>query len=119
MALVKKHILSRWFILLMTILIAVPCSIKREIKAALDVPIAPVEQSQKAKPVATCHAERGAQTKYYTARFSVNKRNAHPDGIFQTDLYRAPLAEVALSKSTKRVRATSLPIYILHRQILI
>src|SRR5690606_22501947 len=49
------HIFTKTIIILMTVFVWLPCSVKREIKQALNVPVAPIEHSQKTNKTVICH----------------------------------------------------------------
>lgn len=102
----------------MTVLTCLPCSIKREIKQALNVPVSQLKHSEKPNNVATCQTF----TKEEKRKISVScqQNNLHKNDYYldRASYKSSNLQYNNLPLSTTKF-AVPIPIYILHEKYLI
>lgn len=118
MKLYKGHFITKAIIILMTVFVWMPCTVKSEIKQAFDIPYSAVENSSKPNKTAVCQSYTNEENR----RLSVSS--------FQKNLQRlqefsvvalqpnATLQHNYVTVSGKDI-FLSVPIYILHEQYLI
>jgi hypothetical protein len=78
----------------MMFLVCLPCSIKRELKQALDIPVAPIEYAHKANKTAVCYSFSNAEVQNPTFAVQqkyIPKSNAFDNFIgYQNHLVHTP-----------------------------
>lgn len=115
----RKQILSRAILLVMVVLLFLPCTVKQEIKQALDIPVSTSERFEKPGRTAVCHTVILKEVRPSTAQ--------HQDTPGSTGITSSsPLLPVPFYATTtsfgdilSTTRTTPVPIYILQEQYLI
>lgn len=112
------HIFTKTIIILMTVFVCLPCSVKREIKQALNVPVAPIEPSQKTNKTVICHTftKDGNKKKSVSAQ---QKDVLKPNNTFDFYFQQTLLFQHNIFKFSESKFSAAVPIYILHEQYLI
>ncbi len=102
----------------MIVFVCLPCSVKREIKQVLNVPVAPLEHSQKPNKTVICHTfakEENQKVSVSCQQKDVQKyHDTFGFTFYQTNLLQHNIFAFSESKISAPV-----PIYILHEQYLI
>jgi hypothetical protein len=112
------HIFKKTIIILMTVFLCLPCSVKREIKQALNVPVAPLEHSQKTNKAVICHTF----TNDGNQKLSVSPQQKDvqkPNHIFDFAFQQTNLLQHHIFTFSEIKFSAPVPIYILHEQYLI
>lgn len=113
-----RHILTKTIIIMMAVFICLPCSLKREIKQALHIPVAQLNHTEKPNKTAVCQTlvqEENRKTFVSFFKKDIQKDSAS----FLPDVYSTH----SISHTTVPFAGTNvpilIPIYILHEQYLI
>ncbi|MGC4233660.1 MAG: hypothetical protein QM594_11835 [Niabella sp.] len=110
-----RHILIKTIIILMAVLVCLPCSLKRELKQALHIPVSEVKHAEKPNKTVVCQTL--VQEENRKTSVSFHKKDIQKYGTcFGPDVYSTlsirhniiPLEEIDIS--------APIPIYILHEQ---
>ncbi|MFH6967195.1 hypothetical protein [Flavobacterium sp. FlaQc-28] len=113
-----RYIFTNAIIILMMVFVCLPCSVKREVKQALNIPVASLEHSEKPNKTIVCHTF----TKGKTQKVSVscqNKDIQKPYYTFDFAFYQNNLLQHNRLPFSETNLSALVPIYILHEQYLI
>jgi hypothetical protein len=113
-----RHIFTKTIIILMTIFVSLPCTVKREVKQALNIPLSSLEHSQKPNKAIVC--QNFTKDKNQNLSVSYHKKNilkSHDSNPFALQQIQQLKHDSFLFSKTK-INAP-VPIYILHEQYLI
>lgn len=113
-----RHILSKTIIILLVLFVALPCSVKREIKQALNVPVADWGSTGKAKPSSLCQGHTKELSQTSSISFAKKELKANPVNVFFS-FQQALTAYPHHSSFSRTLASSGIPIYQLHRQYLI
>lgn len=110
------HISHKALLFLVAFLVSVPCSVKREIKQAFNVPVSNVEHSEKPNKTVVCQVTVKETVQTASAdRLKKDLKKQH-FGVFTTAVSTDKRKSTPVAQ---RTRHSSVPIYILHEQYLI
>lgn len=115
----RKQILSRAILLAMMVLLILPCTVKQEIKQALDIPVSPSERFEKPGRSAICHTVTLEEVRLSTGQHQeapVSTGSTLPSQWPPVPFYGTTTSFGNISSTTW---TTPVPIYILHEQYLI
>lgn len=104
--------------LVMIVLLCLPCSIKREFKQALNIPVAPIEHAQKTNKTAVCNTIATIEKQHHTVS-SKQKRLPKLTPHLEFVLTPANLIQFNVFTFSESKSSSAVPIYILHEQYLI
>lgn len=114
-----RHIIAKTAIILMTVMICLPCTVKQEIKQALDVPISQLERFDKQTKAAVCQSITIDETRKGS---DVNHENESTKYIGELQSPPIPSIYTVLHNSLPQSHleySTPVPIFVLHEQYLI
>lgn len=118
MQLKNRHIFSKSIIVLMMLLLCLPCSLKQDVKLALDIPISNLESNAKPNQLVTCQNLTQDVGQSYSIPFQKKEIQGLDYSCFID--FQLPTVshryEVYFSKNNI---SSTIPIYILNEQYLI
>lgn len=110
-----RHIFTNAIIILMTVFVCLPCSVKREIKQALDIPVAHLDKPNK---TIVCFSFTKADTQ--KSSVSCHKKDTPKiDYNYSFTFFSFSILKHSASSFSEIRLVASVPIYILHEQYLI
>lgn len=118
MNLYVRHIFIKAAIILMAFSICLPCSVKREIKQILDIPVSNLANTTKPNKTLVCQVFLKEITKKVSVSYQKKTPQKHPFNSFVAFFQNNIFKQHAVSFVEIQI-ATPVPIYILHEQYLI
>jgi hypothetical protein len=118
MQLKNRHIFSKSILVLMMLLLCLPCSVKQEVKLALDIPISNLDSSAKPNQLVTCQN----LTQDVSQTYSIPFQKKEIQSLDYTSFIDFQLSTVSYryeAYTSKNDIPSTVPIYILHEQYLI
>lgn len=113
-----RHILTKTIIIMMAVFICLPCSLKREIKQALHIPVAQLKHAEKSDKTVVCQTLAQEENRKHSHSIQKKDIQKYGAGLGQDVYSTFAIPHISIPFTGIDI-PISIPIYILHEQYLI